>query len=281
MRRSFVSSVRQALEWRRYGVLAAGAGAQAWWIARAYDEPKEAWQLALAIALATLGAYQWVHALLATADPRGRGHALMAAVCLLFMAMGLLLPWRSALLAVLPWAVLPFAAYAVPLRQGRGGLRAVPGMKVLVVVWCWIAVVVVLPLYAVAGEHVPMALASWLPVQVPLFLGVALLSDLRDRSSDPPALRTWPQVLGEGWTRVLVVLLFLYVGLIVVLRGYFGNAAYVDGAVPWPEVFVAAGCLFGAGLAAASRSTRPGWYFSVLVDGLLLLLPLLYAVGAM
>ncbi|MEZ4756274.1 MAG: hypothetical protein R2817_05560 [Flavobacteriales bacterium] len=281
MHRSLVWYVWQALEWRRYGVLATGAGAQAWWVAQAYGEPKGTWQLALAIALATLGAYQWVHALLAIGDPRGRGHALMAAVCLLFPSLMLLLPWWSALLSVVPWAFVPFAAYAFPLRQGRGGLRAVPGMKVLLVVWCWIALVVVLPMRAMAGEHVMSALASWLPVQLPLFTGVALLSDLRDRSSDPSTLRTWPQVLGEGWTRLLVVLLFLYVGLIVVLRGYFGYAAYVDGTVPWPEVLVAAGCLFAVGLAVAARITRPGWYFSVLVDGLLLVLPLLYAIGAM
>ncbi len=281
MRRSLASRWWDALEWRRYGVLAAGAGAQAWWVAQAYSVQKVALQLALAIALATLGAYQLVHALLAIAGARSRRQEVMAAVLLMFFALMLLYPWWPVLLSVVPWAVVPFAAYTLPLRKGRGGLRSVPGIKVLVVVWCWVAVVVVLPLRAVVGDHVLNALASWLPVQIPLFLGVALLSDLRDGTSDPLALRTWPQLLGEGWTRALVVLLFLYVGLVVSLRGYFGYAAYTDGAVPWPELLVAIGCLFGAGLAVAARSSRPGWYYSVLVDGLLMILPLLYAVGAM
>jgi hypothetical protein len=61
-----------------------------------------------------------------------------------------------------------------------------------------------LPLQLLAPDRLPVLLASWLPLRVPLFSGVALLSCLRDRSTDPPTMLTWPQCVGEGWTRALV-----------------------------------------------------------------------------
>jgi hypothetical protein len=239
-------------------------------------------RMATAAMLGTWAAYQLMHALLAVPQA-GKGterrDAILVAVMLALVSALLLWPWWRLLPARLPWVVLPLLAYALPTRDGQGGLRSVPGMKVLVILWCWIIAVLVLPVQLVAPDRLPVLLAAWLPVQLPLFLGVALLSDLRDRSTDPPTIRTWPQLLGEGWTRALVVLFFLFVGLIVLLRGYFGYAAYVDGETPWPEVLVAAGCLFGAGLAAAARSSRPAWFFGLLVDGLLLLLPVVYALA--
>ena len=152
-------------------------------------------------------------------------------------------------------------------------------MKVLVVLWCWIITVLVLPVQLLAPDGLPVLLASWLPVQVPLFAGVALLSYLRARSTDPATMLTWPQFVGEGWTLALVLLLLFYTGAVVMLRGYFSCDVFVDGRLPWPELAVAGCCCWGVVLAAVARSSCPGWFFRRLVDGLLLLLPVVYAVA--
>ncbi len=236
--------------------------------------------MAAAVMLGTWAAYQLVHALLALPCSSGdtrRPDALGVAGMLALGSALLLWPWWHLLPSLIPWALLPLVAYALPTRQGQGGLRSVPGMKVLMVLWCWIITVLVIPVQLVAPDRLWLLLALWLPVQVPLFAGVALLSDLRDHTSDPPTMRTWPQILGEGWTRALVALLFLYAGAVVLLRGYFGNDVLADGVLLWPELAVAGCCCWGVGLAVAARNTRPAWFFQLLVDGLLLLVPLVYA----
>jgi hypothetical protein len=269
--------------WRvqRYGLLALGAGAQTWWMMQ-HVEAGLALRKATAVMLGTWAAYRLMHALLAVPQAVGgteRRDTLLVAVVLALASALLLWPWWRLLPARLPWVVLPLLAYALPTRDGQGGLRSVPGMKVLVILWCWIIAVLVLPVQLVAPDRLPALLAAWLPVQLPLFAGVALLSDLRDRTTDPLTMRTWPQLLGEGWTRALVILLFFYTGAVVLMRGYFSYDAVVDGRIPGPEFAVAMCCGWAVVLAAMARSTRPAWFFGLLVDGLLLLLPVAYALA--
>lgn len=273
--------------------LALGGAAQCWWVTSHLSNNEQAWRTNLAVWCGIFAAYgmlRWSRARLPAGpggDPVLAWHAARrpgmlrlslaaaaAAAVLLWSAPSLV--WWVVLLMVLPWML-----YLVPIRVGAMdiGLRQVPALKLVVIVWCWLLATVALPVAFLAPDRFWMGLLGHGLVQGPLITGIALLFDLRDHAQDAPSMRTIPQVIGPRWTRMLVLVLFLYTATIVVSRGFLSYMSYVEGDVPWSEVLAGAGLAFGAVLALRAGPARSWAFYAFGVDGLLVLVPLLAWVG--
>jgi len=276
-----------------HGWLALGGGAQCWWVTSHLSNNEQAWRPVLAVwcgVFAGYGLLRWSRTRWSTGwgdDPVMAWHAASrpgmlslslaagaAASALLWTAPSLV--WRVVLLMVLPWML-----YLLPIRVGAMdiGLRQVPALKLVVIVWCWLLATVALPVAFLAPDHFWMGLLGHGLVQGPLITGVALLFDLRDQARDAPSMRTIPQVIGPRWTRVLAMFFFLSAATIVVIRGLLSYMSYVEGYVPWSEVLAGAGLAFGAVLAYRAGPDRSWVFYTLGVDGLLVLAPLLAWVG--
>jgi hypothetical protein len=273
--------------------LALGAAAQTWWTCLYFDIGLPHVRLTVAVFLGMFAMYnlmRWVRSredVSRQASPMLHWHHVhrrkLLTISVVAAVIGLLLlaPELDRLWRVLALALVPGLLYLLPWQRGGRsiGLRYVPMLKVVVITWCWTMATVALPIALGRAEVFGMALLAQAMVHVPLYIAVALLFDLRDQHFDPPGLRTLPQLIGEGWTRALAVLLFLYAGAIVLLRGLMGYMAYVEGEVPWSEVLASLGFLLGAVLALFTRPGRSERYFDVAVDGLLILIPVLVWLG--
>jgi hypothetical protein len=271
--------------------LALGGAAQCWWVASHLSNNEQAWRPVLAVwcgVFAGYGLLRWsLSAVGRVTDPdlvwhapRRRG---MLALCLSAAAVGAwaLWPAPSRVWCIVLLMVLPWMLYLMPFRVGEVhiGLRQVPALKLVVIVWCWLLATVALPVGFLAPDHVWMGLLGHGLVQGPLITGIALLFDLRDHAQDAPCMRTIPQVIGPRWTRVLAMVLFLYAATIVVFRGLMSYMSYVEGDVPWSEVLAGAGLAFSAVLAFRAGPSRSWAFYAFAVDGLLVLVPVLAWLG--
>ncbi|MBK8500492.1 MAG: hypothetical protein IPL52_17145 [Flavobacteriales bacterium] len=271
--------------------LALGAAAQTWWTLQFLPECKDPWRLVMAVALGMFALYNWLRVVRAS-DPGLRAasptlqwsHDHRKLLVLIAVGGGLsgllvlggLLPRTWPVVAL---AVIPGLLYLLPLRTKSIGLRSIPFLKVLVIVWCWTLACVVLPIAARGGDRSSLLVLAHAFVRVPIFLALAIAFDIRDAHSDPSSVRTIPQVLGVRWAKVLGVGLLLFAAAVVVLRGVLEYNVYVDGDLPWSAVLVAAGLLVGAALVLRASSKRSSTYWSFGLDGLLVLLPLLNWLG--
>lgn len=273
--------------------LACGAAAQTWWVTSPLSGNDQAWRPIIAVGCGVFAAYgllRWSRARL----PAGRGgdpvmawHAarrpgmLRLSLAAGAAASGFLWTAPSLVWWVVSLMVLPWMLYLVPIRVGAMdiGLRQVPALKLVVIVWCWLLATVALPLAFLAPDHFWMGLLGHGLVQGPLITGIALLFDLRDHAHDAPSMRTIPQVIGPRWTRMLAMVLFLHAAIILVSRGLLSYMSHVEGDVPWSEVLAGAGLAFGAVLALRAGPVRSLAFYAFGVDGLLVLVPALAWLG--
>lgn len=273
--------------------LAQGAAAQTWWTLQYLPEQEGSWRLVIAVGLGMLALYNWLRTVRAR-DARLRASSVMllwshdhrrvlvpfavgSGIAGLFVMGGLLVrTWEVVLLAVLPGLL-----YLLPRRNGSAGLRSIPFLKLLVIVWCWTLACVVLPIAAMEGERSSMLVIAHAFVRAPIFLALAIAFDIRDAHSDPSGMRTIPQVLGVAWAKVLGAGLLVFAAAVVVLRGVLEYNVYVDGDFPWSAILVAAGLLIGVGLVLRASSRRSWAYWSLGLDGLLVLLPVLNWLGGL
>jgi hypothetical protein len=177
--------------------------------------------------------------------------------------------------------------YVVPpsLVGGRTiGLRRVPVLKALFIAAAWALVTVGLPL-ALNGSDLGADRAGWLfAMQFAFFLALAIGFDLRDSALDPRDLRTIPQLLGPAVAKVVAVALLLYPMSVFLLMAYLSRALDEPGVTPtfaWEELLAAAGHLVTAVVIVRSRPQRGPLYYDLLVDGMLLLVPLLWWLGTL
>ena len=208
--------------------------------------------------------------------------ALLVALIAAMLGIALLWPKRLLVWPVIAVAVILGATYTRSLPfVPWGGLRAVPGLKLPVIVGCWMLVTVVMPFLIAKEVDLITGLIDAGLVQLPLYLANALLFDIRDLATDDPSLRTIPQVIGARWTRVLIVLLLVYIGMILLVRGFMDIEADVDGATPWADVFAGCGSLLAACFTLIPAPKRSDVLHETLADGILLLIPALYLIGSL
>ena len=192
------------------------------------------WAFALGIGAATWIAYTWQRHVKSTRsaglrpdhldwherheDPLRRWASALLPVALLPVA--LTLESAQALgtagrswipLALLLASVTATALYAgLPGEQGkRRALRRIPGVKMVWIAGSWASITALWPLWWSSGADgldLSQALGIW-GERCLVIAALTLPFDLRDRRWDEAGMRTWPQLLGPGWTRVLGVAL--------------------------------------------------------------------------
>ncbi len=176
-------------------------------------------------------------------------------------------PWD---LIVVPIVLL----YLVPWRDGAGrsrGWRRVPLLKSPMIAAVWAIATTGLANELIQDGEGSFILSFTL-IQSGFFFAVALASDLVDMRHDEKELRTLPQLLGVRAARILAVigLLPAMVWMIVMMFLYPGATG------PDPRyVLPLLGYIVIALAAVRAGPDRPRWYVTIILDGSLLLVPLL------
>lgn len=176
-----------------------------------------------------------------------------------------------------PWdliAVFAVLLYLVPLRDSEGrsmGLRRIPLMKSPMIAAVWAVA-------ATGTSNVTDAADQWITIlpfatiQYGFFFAVALASDLVDMQHDEKELRTLPQMLGIRAARSLAVI-GLAPGMVwmIILMCLYPGASGPDLRYLLPFI----GYLVVALAIVQAGPERPRWYVPIILDGSLLLVPLL------
>ena len=265
-----------------HGWLALGAAAQVWYTGRLVGAVAPDPTVITSAALATLAAYGFMR-LVRVGDAAAasdhlvwaqRHRRVLMALTLVSGALSAWLLWYHSREA-LPLALLMAPAvglYILPTREGRNkGLRHVPFLKLFLIAAVWSGVVVAFPLVARGLGNSP--LLFLLLVERAFFvLAITLPFDIRDLHHDEPDQRTVPRALGIGPTRVLALLALL--GSLVIVALVCLTQGLLDGLFGALLAYVITGWLV-----LRSRPRSGAFHYSVLLDGTLLLVPLLFALG--
>jgi hypothetical protein len=199
----------------------------------------------------------------------------------------LALPHALALFRLLWPAAFVTLFYVVPPRLVGGrttGLRWVPLLKALLIAAAWSLVTIGLPLAMNGMDQRAERSGSLLALQFTFFLPLAITFDLRDQVSDPHDLRTIPQVMGPRSAKALAVVLLLYPVSVLLLLAYLARAMDEPGITPtpaWEDLLGALGYLVTLVLVVRSRPDRGPLYHDLLVDGVLVLVPMLWWLGTL
>ncbi|HRH38422.1 MAG TPA: hypothetical protein PK760_08760, partial [Flavobacteriales bacterium] len=162
----------------------------------------------------------------------------------------------------------------------------IPFLKALLIAYVWSALVVFLPTSAhvddpdVFGDRWR-AMCLWLP----WFLAIAIAFDIRDLAHDPPTFRTVPQVFGRKGAKFFALLFLLpmltYLALLVLLTYRPIEPGWREPGVDLALALPCVGVIMTAVLIIRATPERPWWYYSILLDGMLIVLPLLYLLGGL
>lgn len=280
-------------------LLASGAAAQVWWADELLHLHAGARLIAFA-ALATFAAYGAMR-LLRMDVPGLSGSATMVWYRARARTMALFVGASAIAAAVIGWSsrslivhalwlpALLAACYILPVALTRGrpiGLRRVPFLKAFIIAFVWASMAVVLPGSSLAGDPHIGGVVWWvMSVWCCFFLAIAITFDIRDLPHDMPSLRTVPQVFGARGAKVIALLLLLPILLFFIVSAVF---TYHPIEVGWREpgmdlafALPIPGLLFMGVLIARAGAQRPWWWYEVLLDGSLLLLPLLTWLGGL
>lgn len=196
----------------------------------------------------------------------------------------LVLGWciGGAVVSALWLPALVAATYTLPLSVSKGnpiGLRRLPFLKGFLIAYVWTALVVVLPNHLASDEISGTSPWWFASIWFCYFLALAVAFDVRDLPHDMPSLRTLPQVFGPRMATLLAVLMLVPMGVFLcaaLLVGRIAAEGDYDASLLLPLV----GLVATAGVVAFARPSRPWWYYPLLVDGSMVLLPLLSWLGA-
>jgi 4-hydroxybenzoate polyprenyltransferase len=179
---------------------------------------------------------------------------------------------RSQLIALLP-AALSFA-YAFPFIKLKGRwrkLRDIEVMKIFIIALVWGIICTMLPATAndpSGKDWHALPVLIWFVACSMMIFAITVPFDIRDYYYDGDKLRTIPVILGVKKAILLAVFLQLVsVLLFGVLTIYYekGGWPVFAGYAAWSVLVVA--------LISKSSPDRKEYYFSFLVDGIMLLLP--------
>lgn len=174
-------------------------------------------------------------------------------------------------------AVVLTSFYVTPFTSSKGigiGLRMVPFFKALLIAALWAIVTVAVPLHLDPVGFTGPTIVALTCMRVPLILSLAILFDVRDQASDDPALRTVPIVFGTRAAKTIALFFLLCSAAfeVIFLRG-LGHVT-----ASW---VILAGYAFGAVLAVRAKPVRDAFYYAILVDGVMIVIPLCAWAGVM
>ena len=111
--------------------------------------------------------------------------------------------------------LLSFLALSYSLLQGKRSIRTIPYLKAFIIAFSWTLLCCVLPMYNAGEPHWKASIFSI------FFFVLAVISDFRDKKSDPISLKTFPQVLSYKMLKtVIYVLLVVFSCLNLCLFGW-------------------------------------------------------------
>jgi 4-hydroxybenzoate polyprenyltransferase len=180
--------------------------------------------------------------------------------------------WRM----MVPAVVLTFF-YVTPFTSSKGigiGLRMVPFLKAVLIAVLWAIVTVAIPLKLDLQPIPEITVIGLTCMRVPLILALAILFDVRDQASDDPALRTMPIVFGTRGAKGIALFLLLCSAAFEFI--FLRSLGYVTAS--W---VILVGYAFGVVLAVRARPVRDAFYYAILVDGVMIVIPLCAWVGVM
>lgn len=275
--------------------LACGAAAQTWLMQHLMG--RDGWRVPVLAALATFIGYAVMRTARAGHPTMGQApqlrwaakHAdrLLAAAALAVAAAVVVAGDHLRVLALRCAPVaLAVALYVVPARWTKGrtlGLRRVPLLKVFLIAACWAWVTVGLPATPGVNERPPQGTAGLFAMQMCFFMAIAMVFDLRDRDIDRGTVLTLPHLLGSRGTRTLAAALMLCPAAALAALA-FGTPAWSAGhpAAPGSTGLAVAALAYLpiAVLVVRSTPARSAIHFGLLLDGALLLPPLVVALAA-
>ena len=177
--------------------------------------------------------------------------------------------------------------YVVPMRLVGGrtvGLRRVPAMKSSFIAFAWALITTGLPV-ALNGRELFNEDGTWLfALQFSFILALVIAFDIRDLPNDPSSLRTLPQLMGANVARVFAVLfvvpwiLFLLIAMVISYEPI--EPGWRSPQVDLQLLFSLFGYLLTAGLVARAGPRRSEAYYTFVIDGTLILIPVLGWIGS-
>lgn len=278
------------LQWLIYGHVwvALAVAAQILWTTLFLHEGMLARRYALAAFLGSFTAYG-VMRLARVAGPEGKEYAnllwyrsnkmlmnILVGLCGIAAFLLLWPLWPKIWRMMVPAVVLTFF-YVTPFTSSKGvgiGLRMVPFLKAVLIAGLWAIVAVAIPLHLDPVGFTDRTVIGLTCMRVPLILSLAILFDVRDQASDDPALRTVPIVFGTRAAKGIALFFLLCSATfeVIFLRGLgYVTASWV----------ILIGYFFGAVLAVRAKPQRDAFYYAILVDGVMIVIPLCAWVGVM
>ncbi len=155
-----------------------------------------------------------------------------------------------------------FYIVKIPGKLGKN-LRDIPSLKIFLIATVWSATATLIP-YLNLQNHV--GEFPWLLFTANFLFIIALTIpfDIRDLHLDEPEKKTIPQLVGERRSvQIAVVLLIVYWPLLCLLTGLILYASLL-------------GVCLSIILVNGAKKASNDFYFSFVIDGLLILLPLLF-----
>ena len=157
---------------------------------------------------------------------------------------------------------LPFLLVVTFYRLPFFGLsfRNIPGLKIFLISISWGFVTVLIPDLFSESFYIP----SWKFIITSGFyvLAITIPFDVRDMLVDDSSKKTIPQIIGIRFAVCLAIFILLMLSIIFWL--------FQD------QLEMACYCIFSAIILIFSFEIRPDWYYSFILDGLLVLMPVLF-----
>jgi hypothetical protein len=188
----------------------------------------------------------------------------------------------------LPGLIAAFYTLPLALTGGRPiGLRRIPFVKAFIIACVWASVAVLLPgTQEFEGrQHVSSDDRWFAAIWAGFFFALAVAFDVRDLPHDRPGLRTIPQVFGQSWAKAIAMIalipMLLMLLTMVAMSYYPIEQGWREPGIDWSLLLPAMGVALTGALIAKADPAKPWWYWSLLLDGSMILLPLLSWVGGL
>lgn len=161
------------------------------------------------------------------------------------------------------------SAYALPIIPGKDNwrsLRELPAAKGIIVAGAWAYATTVLPLIVVhqTGHLESAQFCGFIFTRFLLFYIITGVTDIRDVATDPAHIKTIPQRFG------IVAAANFYMCLLLVIV-VFNTVSWFTMLIPDHKYygFLASNLALGV-LIHKSKNRQPSWFYSILVDGVLI-----------